>query len=109
MAAPGGTSFRVCREIIEVRGQLGIANIEGLFIQRVCPCSEQCTKHVGFRCDFGCDPPLLPGPSSQSFSRGRFLTEVRGYHRFVGFPKDQADAFDHGINDDIGDPGVLSL
>lgn len=101
MAIPGGTPIRVGREIIKVRGQLGIANIKGLFMQCVCPGSEQRTKHVGFRWNFGWDQPLPPGPSWQSFRRGRILTEVWGHHRFVGFAQDQADASTHVVNDDI--------
>ncbi|SHV64908.1 Uncharacterised protein [Mycobacteroides abscessus subsp. abscessus] len=76
MAVPGGTPIRVSREIIKIRGQLGIANIKGLFMQCVCPGPEQRTKHVGFRWSFGWDPPLPRGPSSQSFRRWRILTEV---------------------------------
>jgi len=101
MAIPGGTPIRVCGEIIKIRGQFGIANIKGLFMQSVCPGPEQRTKHVGLRWSFGWDPPLLPGPSSQSFRRGRIPTEVLGYHRFVGFAQDQADPSNHVVNDDI--------
>lgn len=101
MAIPGGTPIRVCKEITKVRGQFGIANIKGLFMQCVCPGPEQRTKHVGFRWNFGRDQPLPPGPSSQSYRRGRILTEVWGYHRFVGFAQDQADASNHVVNDDI--------